>query len=351
MSEDVIVAENVAAPVVPEPTSFAEVQRSWTPEEKKHWDLTGNEPKPQPTATPETVPAEQPEPLPEKAEVKPEEGPGDEDQEPDYYGTPEQQKAQRKAFARLKRLNAELKAETKFLREQKADKPADTAPAPKAEAPKPTSERPKRPKMKDFETAEAYDAANDAYDEALDSYYEKRADSKVQALSATSSAERDQAKFEARVEARGIGKAEYFSEDFPASQAMNHVIRYDADGLDFVPLLTRADAERIKAMTDIPGFDKLLTENRERALYLLGEARTIAKYEMKLLAKPAESPGPKPITKTAAPTPGTRVSPNTSAAGDPLAEANANFKKTNDPRYLHEINRLENERDRARLRS
>ena len=358
MSTDVITAENVAAPEVapaPEPTSFAELQQTWTPEERAHWDRTGDEPTPkEPTATPSPEPATSEQPLPQKAEVKPDQGTGEEDQdEPEYYGTPEQQKAQRRAFARYTRQNAELKAELKLLREQTAVKPAATAPAPKVEAKPAPLQRPKPPKMTGHETAEEYDAKNEAYSDALADYFEQvaeaKAEARMQSLRASSQAEREGDHFKARVEARGIGKAAYFAEDFPASQAMNHVIRYDPEGLDFVPTLTKEEGERIKALTDIPDFDKLLVENRDRALYLLGEKRTIAKFEMQKLVKPEATPNPdpKPITRTAAPAPGTRISANTSASGDPLKDAEANYDRTGDHKYLREMNRLQDERDRA----
>jgi hypothetical protein len=359
MPEDVITAENVAAPepIAPvEPSSFAEVMNSWTPEERSHWDKTGEEPKPKEvTATPPPEPDTPQEPLPQPAEVKPEQGPGEEeDHEPEYYGTPEQQRKQRQAFARKTRQNAELKAELKLLREQYASKPAETAPAPKAEVKAPTTalQRPKPPKMTGHETAEEWDAKNEAYSEALADYFEQVAESKLQAFRATSEADRETAKFEARVEARNIKSAPYFSEDFPASLAMNHVIRYDPDGLDYVPNLTKEAGERIKALTDIPNFDKLLVENRDRALYLLGEKRATAKFEMQKLIKPpaAPAPNPKPITVTAAPAPGTRISANTSASGDPLKEAYAAYDRTGDHRYLTEAMRLENERELAALR-
>jgi len=268
----------------------------------EEWKLNGTLPDElKPPVAPEPIPDVTPESSPDTpSEVEPEEEPTENEaaSEPAVTEQPKpglsnEEKSARKKYNDYKRY-LEEKVKRESLEAQIAELKAASAPAkPAAEAPKPVNERPKRPKMRDFETAEAYDDAMDTYEDAFARYYEHVADSKVQNLSATTAAERDSAKFEARVEARSLGKSEYFTKDFPSSPAMDYVIRYDADGLDYVPTLTKAEAKRIADLTAIPDFDKLMESNPPHAAYLLGVARTTAKIEMQKLVKPA-APQPKP---------------------------------------------------------
>ena len=122
MPIDVIPAENVAAPEVHQPESFAEVMKTWTPEERQEWDLSGKEPEEKKPTAAEPVKLETT-PAPEKVEAAPATGTGTEEdqdfEEPVYTGTPDEQAKQRHAFAKLTRKLAARNAEIKILREQR----------------------------------------------------------------------------------------------------------------------------------------------------------------------------------------------------------------------------------------
>lgn len=367
MSTDVITAEPVAAgepsaPITPtEPTSFKELQASWTPDERSTWNRTGEEP----TAKP-AVPAEKQTPAPEKAEVKPDAGTGDdEDHEPEYFGTPEQIKGQKKAFARLRTQKAELKAELKLLREQRTEKPAAPVAAPRAEVKiEPKGQRPKRPSLMDAKYegpagAALYDSDMDAHEEALEVFshqklldeIDKRSSEQTVKASRREESGRWKAEVEKAKETHADFEAVAFDPNWMISWPMIGVIQGMKGGAEIFYQLgkDRALAQELTVLTDIPGkyetYEQLTAAASAdpRLARLLGTAEGIVKAEVKRLQSGSTAPVAKPITRTAAIAPGTRVPANSSPSGDPLADAYAR----ND---LQSAMRLENERDLAALR-
>jgi len=271
-------------------------------------EAKNSEIQPQPEVNEPDVPAESSPATPSEGEPETEEPESEAASEPALVEQPKpgetpEQKSERKKrndenrWRRLTREAAEAKAERDLLKQQLAEK---AAPAPARQEEKlRLNERPKRPKMSEYQDADSYDAAMEAYDEKLVQWTEQISESKVQNLQARTEADRSQQAFERRLESaraknREFDKLPYFAEDFPASDAMNFVIRYDDEGLDYVPTLTRAEAKRIADLTTIKDFDKLLASNPTSAAYQLGVARTTAKIEMAKLVKPAAAPPRQP---------------------------------------------------------
>ena len=362
--KDVISAEAVAAsaaePIAPaEPSSFRELRASWTPEQKTKWDMTGEEPEPSPAK-----PAEKKEPEPPPAEVKPDAGTGEEDQdhEPELFGTPEQQKSQRQAFSRMRREKAELKAENKLLREQRAEKPAAPAAAPKAEVKtKPTLEAPKRPRLSDakydVENGIAlYDADSDEYEQKSREFYRAQAqaerETETQAKSQREVAQQWEADTkEMRTEHPDFDKVA-FSPNTAASDVMLGVLTSMKGGarVCYHLGLNTDLAKELAEATHIPGFQNYqeivqAAESDAKIARALGAAEALVKAEAKriLAGSKKDDPAPKPITKTAAIPPGSRVPANSAPTGDPLKDAYARGD-------LRAAMELENERDRAALR-
>lgn len=359
---DVAPAENVtpAAPA-PEPSSFAELQRSWTPEQRKTWDETGEEP----TAPAKTEPVVE-KPEPPKAKAEPASGASDEDQdhEPEYYGNPEQQKAQRHAFAKLKRERAEARTEIRILREQLAgQKTAVPATAPKAE-PKSELVKPVRPRINDRKYdveggSDAYDADLDAYEEARDAYREAKAvaDREVseKANSRKSRAEIWAAEEKAGREAYEDFEAVALSPKTPASIPMLGVLagmKGAAEVLYYLGKNTDAAAE-LAELTDIPGpyksYDELAeaAESNPSLKIQLGIAEGLVRAEIRrILSGKSKDPAPKPITVSRTVAPAEKVNASTSITKDPIAEAWSQYDKTGDHKYLRLANDLEDKRDR-----
>jgi hypothetical protein len=346
MSTDVIPAEPVAAP---EPSIATEHDYSaylgtFTREEHAEWARTGEEPtgkqfkdfnKP---VTPIPPEPETKTPEPVKAESEPEPGTGDDDEHPEYFGTPEQIKAQRTAFTRLRREKAELKAELKLLKEQKAEK---STPAPAA-VPKTESvadpDEPELPNIADFTDVADYHAAMKKFHKELRAYDQGLLRKQIEAErheQAVSTERRSQAnqwsqEIKAGKEAHADFEKVAFSASTPASLAMLGVIMSMKGGAEvFYQLGKHPDiATALAQETDIPGnyqtYSELMeaAENDSRLARRLGVAEGIVRTEAKRLLD-GKKDAPKPITKTAAPTPGTRVNASASATGDPIEDAYA----------------------------
>lgn len=343
MPTDVLPAENVAAPVVSTEGSqnYADVMKSMTPAELTDFALNGNEPERlKQTAAPVKEVAKE-EPSPVKAKAVPVEG-AEEGDEPEYFGTADQQRTQRHAFARLKRERAELKAENKLLREQKTEvKPAAPVAALKAEVEaKPAIERPKRPRLTDPKYAvdsggELYDADMDAYEEKLEAFNGQR----------TAQERQKDAEQSARLEgskhwAQEIADSEKLHPDFkevafsakvPASLPMIGVLMGMKGGAEcFYHFGSHPDeSAELAKDTDFPGYasyDALISAAaKDPALARqVGMAEGIVRAEAKrILAgtkKPAE---PTTVKTTKAPAPGTRVHANSATGGDPIEDAYA----------------------------
>lgn len=364
---DVNVAENVApAESTPEPSSFAELRKSWTPEQRQKWDATGEEP-----TAPAKPPVEEKQPEPVKAKAEPASGAGEEDQdhEPEYFGTPEQQKAQKHAFAKLKRERAEARAEAKILREQLAGKPqAAPAAAPKAEPKKDGLVKPVRPRIDDPKYdvdggLKAYDADMDAYEDARDAYKEAKAKADREAIEAETSrksrAELWASELKEGREAHEDFDAVAFSPNVPASLPMLGVLMAIKGGAElFYHFGKNADhAKELAELTDIPGPYQSYEELAEAAKtnpalkIQLGIAEGLVKAEIRRVQSGStKTPDPKPITVSRTVAPAEKVNASASVTKDPIKEAEANYEKTGDHKYLREMNRLMDQRDREALR-
>lgn len=367
INNDVVSPENVA-PAVNEPSSFAELRKSWTPEQRQEWDLTGKEPE-TPTAPAKTETVD-PKPEPQKAKAEPASGAGeeDQDQDPEYFGTPEQQKAQKHAFAKLKRERAEARAEAKILREQLAGKPsAAPAAAPKAE-PKAGLVKPKPPRITDAKYAvenggELFDSDMEAWSDAVEDYREAKAKADREALEAQnarqSRAELWQTELKAGREAHDDFDAVAFSPDVPASLPMLGVITGAKGAAALLYFLGQNPevAKELAELTDIPGPYQNYEELAEAAKsdpslkIQLGIAEGLVKAEIRRIQSgKSKDPTPKPITVSRTLPPAEKVNASASVTKDPIAEAWAQYDKTGDHKYLALANRLEDERDRAALR-
>jgi hypothetical protein len=364
---DVVPTENVAPTetVVTEPSSFAELRQSWTPEQRQKWDATGEEP---------TVPAKaetvvtDTQPESEKAKDEPASGAGeqDEDHEPEYVGSPEQIRKQKHAFAKLKRERAEARAEAKILREQLAGhKPAAPAAAPKAEQ-KPTGlVKPKPPRLTDAKYQaengiELFDADMEAWSDAVETYREQKAKADREAAE-TQNARRSRAEawaseLEAGREAHEDFDAVAFSPKVPASLPMLGVLmgmKGSAELLYFFGKNPEA-AKELAELSDIPGTYQTYDELAEAAQHnpslkiQLGIAEGLVKAEIRRIQSgKSKDLTPKPITVSRTPAPAEKVNASASVTKDPIAEAWSQYDKTGDHKYLTLANKLEDERDRA----
>lgn len=338
-------AETVAATeTAPEVTDYSSVLQSMTEKERQEWALTGEEPERLKSAPAAKKPAEEKKtPEPQKAKTEPEAGAGDEDDEPEYLGTPEQIKSQRKAYARLRNEKATLKVELKLLREQQAvRKPAEPAAAPKAEVKvEPIVERPKRPRMTDAKYAvtgggELYDADMDAYDEKMDVFNRQKFVAERQKdLEQTSRIEAGK-QWAADIAESEKQHADFkdvaFSASVPASYPMIGVLMGMKGGAEcfyYFGSHPEESAELAKE-TDFPGYPsyEALTAAAAKDPALarqVGIAEGLVRAEAKrilsgTLKQKAET---KPITTTKAPPPGARVAAHSATGGDPIEDAYA----------------------------
>lgn len=381
---DVSTGSNVApaeTPITPEPNTFAELMKTWTPEQRKEWDKSGKEP--EPAVTPVVTPT----PEPAKAKTVPEAGSGEEDQdeEPEYFGTAEQQKKQRHAFARQKRMNAELRGELKILREQglreqRTSQPAANVPAPKAE-PALTPERPKRPRINDPKYAEdangvKYDVDMDEYEKAVRKF-DRDETARERALEASKSERSEKAStWKAEQELARTAHSDFdqvvYNDKFIVSLPMYGVLSsMKGGGEAFYYLGSNPElALELMKLTDIPGTFQTYDELAEAAdadpklAKLLGTAEGIVRAEARRIlaslnvangsangaannngSKPPDS---KPVTITRVPPPGARVDSSSSAAKNPIDEAWAQYDKTGDHKYLKLANDLEDKRDKEK---
>lgn len=363
---DVAAPANVT-PEVSEPTSFAEFQKTWTPEQRREWDATGKEPE---TTAPAKTESVEPTPEAEKAKVEPASGAGEEDQdhEPEYFGTPEQIKKQKHAFARQKRLNAELKAELKLLREQRTERPAATVAAPKVETPRPG--RIAKPELPDI-TDEKYavDGGAKAYQNdlkeffRLDKLYDRQeaADQRETEQAQRARRERDETwanELKAGREAHDDFDKVAFNPMVPASDAMLHVISGTKGAAELFYYLGQnpEHAKELTELTHIPGFqsyDELAEAAKDdHSLKVkLGIAEGLVRAEIKRIQSgKTKTPDPKPITVSRTVPPAEKVNAAVSITKDPIAEAWAQYDKTGDHKYLRLANKLEDERDKVAYR-
>lgn len=359
---DVSTPANVA-PSESEPKSFAEAQKSWTPEQKTKWQLEGIEPE-APTAAKEPV-SETPAP-----EIVPDAGSGEEDQdhEPEYFGTPEQVKKQKHAFAKVKRERTEARAEAKILREQLAGRqPAAPAAAPKAEPKKSNTalEPPKRPRMADFDNVDDYDAAIEDYDARRDEYRERVAEQRLE-QGRTESAQREAAtRWQQEVEAGKAAHVDFeavaFSSKAPASLAMVGVLPRMRGGAEALYALGKNPelAKELAEATEISGnfgtYQEVVVAaaSDPRLARELAEAEAIVRHEVRRILKKGvghDDSAPKPITVTKAVPPAEKVTPTSSTSKDPYTVAKENYERTGDSKYMEQMLDIEDDRARARLR-
>ena len=332
-------ADASAAPAPPtEPVSYT---AGWTADERRTWSLTGEEPSRLKVQTPET-PTPEPEtpktPAPEKAKVEPEAGTGeeDEDHEPEYTGSAEQVKAQKRAFARLRSEKAELKAELKLLREQLTVKPAAPVAAPKAEPKTEALSEPELPNIADFDDVKEYHEAMKQFHKDLRAFDRQEAARERESESAAQEQRRLSSAWQAEVAAAKEEHEDFeqiaFNPRVPASLPMIGVIMRMKGGAEVFYHLGKNPelARELTAETDIPGeygsYEDLAraAEKNSKLARLLGAAEGVVRAEAKrILTGSKKDPDPKPIIKTKAPTPGTRVNATTQAHGDPVEDAYA----------------------------
>lgn len=365
-------AEATTATEAPSFESFAEFQSTWSPDEKREWDASGKEPEPKP-ATPQAEPAKKT--LPAVAESQPAiTGEEDQDHEPEYTGSPEQIKAQRSAFLKIRREKTEARTEARLLREQLAElkkvAPAATSQTPK-EGPKtaPQGERPKRPRVSDPKYAndsagELYDADMDKYEEASEAYRTTTAEAN-RAASETQATQRSRQELWASEVTNGKAahadfEAVAFSPNVFLSLPMIGALTGMKGGAELLYQLGSNPelAKELTDLTDIPGnfanYDELV-EAAKKDPELRVELRAAEKLvdrEIKRLQSglSRKTTDLKPITVSGAPAPAARVDASGSGpAKDALAEANRMYEETGEHKYLTLINELEDKRE-AELR-
>lgn len=350
MPPDVLIAETVAAPAPAVPAApvqdYSDYVNTFTSEERLKWAQTGEEPKDKPftPATPEKEP-EKPvsqEPEPVKAKVEPDAGTGDDDDddEPVFVGTPEEIKRARRAFTRLRRENAELKAERKLLREQKAEKPEPAPAAAATHEPEIELSEPEMPNIADYDDVAKYHADMKQFNKDVRAYDQALLKKQIETEHRTQAAEAARLDHAAKW-ADEIKDAKKAHEDFekiafnpkvPASLPMLGVIMGMTGGAEvFYRLgLDPGFATELTEATDIPGNFKSYEELQAaadkdaRLARRLGAAEGIVRAEVKRLMAGTKKPdAPKPITTTKAAIPGARVSATSTAAGDPVEDAYA----------------------------
>lgn len=376
MPDDVAVAVNVAADppasidttTLSEPQSFAEVMQRWTPEQKKAWDETGAEPEePKPA-----IPVVDKKPVPDTAEVAPVTGQENEDQEPEYFGTPAQIAQQRHAYAKVVRQRTEARAEARILREQLAERnKTATAAVPPVER-KPSeviTARPKRPRITDAKYSvenggALYDADCDAYEDTLDAF--KRQESAREREEQQRTDERQNSGNQWQAELTAARKEDpkfdsiVFNDKFIVSLPMAGVLMSMKGGASAMKYLALnpGEAERLVQLTDISGtfksYDELVAaaDKDPRLARQLGAAegivRAAARRIIDGLPPNGKPPDPQPIIVTKAAPPGARVDAAGSPAKDALAQAEENYDRTGEHKYLVQMNKLADERDRER---
>lgn len=158
-----------------EAPSFAARQSKWTPEQLADWQLTGKEPE---SPAPDTKEGEPPATTSADAASKPapESGPEKKTEEP--------REDTHRRLSRRDRKIGELSAENRRLQRElealRAGTQPNADPGKPAEAPKPL-QRPKRPRIGDFDTTDAYDAAMDQYETQLDAFLDQQHGQKLTA--------------------------------------------------------------------------------------------------------------------------------------------------------------------------
>lgn len=361
MAEAVIdpAVSSTATEVTPaEPKSFAEAQESWTSEQKREWQISGKEPEATPTAATKPVSDK---PAPVKAETAPEAGSGEEDQEPEYYGTPDQIAKQRHAYAKKSQKIAELKTELRLLREQRAEKPAVAAAAPLAVEPKPVSGEPELPNIADFTDPKEYHEKMKEFHRLMRAFDRAQSERAQQEIQRQSQWQRELA---ASKEAHPDYEAVAFRADVPVSLPAIGVLIGLSGGTEVMYALGQNPqlALDLAEATHIPGnfnsYAELAAaaEQDPKLARELAGAEAIVRHEAKRILASIKSgaknedPDPKPITVSRAAPPAEKVTSVSSTTKDPYKVAEENYKRTGDQKYMEQMLDIEDDRARERLR-
>jgi hypothetical protein len=360
MAEAVIdpAVSSTATEAPAEPKSFAEAQKSWTSEQRTEWQISGKEPEATPTAAVKPV-SEKPAPV--KAEAAPEAGSGEEDQEPEYYGTPDQIAKQRHAYAKKSQKIAELKAENRLLREQRTEKPAVAVAAPPSVEPKPVTGEPELPNIADYEDPKKYHEDMKKYHRDVRAFDRAQAERGQQEVQRVSQWQRELA---GSKESHPDYEAVAFRADVPVSLPAIGVLIGLSGGTEVMYALGQNPqlAQDLAEATHIPGnfntYAELAAaaESDPRLARQLAGAEAIVRHEAKRILASVkagakrEDPDPKPITVSRAAPPAEKVTSVSSTTKDPYVIAEENYKRTGDKKFMEQMLDIEDDRARARLR-
>ena len=325
---------DTAAPA--EPQSYAEVMAKWTPEQHRHWSLTGEEPAAAPAKPAETVNKPPEKSAPEKAKPAPDADAGkiDEPEDEDDAAAATMTSAAKKAFARLKRERAEFKGEIRALRAQIADQKPAAAASASAETKSTQTERPKRPRLSDpkyanDDGAEKFDADMDAYEDAKDRFENER---KAVSQSGNTAGRLFESASEIASEADNFDEKAFG--ETPISWPLLNVLTGMKEGPKLLAYLYAhpdeaqeiANATLVAEDIDYPKALALADKDAKVARQFglaEGIAGTRVQAILSSLKNPQKTPvpTPKPVTTTRATAPAQRVSANAAAIDDPVKAA------------------------------
>ena len=352
-----VINESVA-PVAPEPTSFAELQQTWTPEQRRTWDETGKEPdatppsKPDVTAESSTAPVV--EPPTEPAGTLPESEPGI--QEPPKDKDPKFAPELRKELARQKEARIRAEAQLELLQRQLAES-RKSAPATDGETQnlELVDDLPEFPDVETLDVAEFKKQVKEwkkLYADKILGQIEQRFQSRDSQASRST--------WNSQIETASEKYADYHEITDQGIYTWPTLVLFSerADGAELAYHLGKdADlSKKLLKLTEIPGNFQSTTEfvaameKNPKLSMQYGEKRALARIELERLAESLKA-APKPIIVSRTVPPAEKVNASASVTKDPIAQAWEQYEKTGDHKYLTLANKLEDERDRLAHRS
>jgi hypothetical protein len=340
------------APSAPEPTSFAELMSTCTPEQRAAWDKDGTEPTPAATEAPVAKTETTEEPSASKDETQAVTEPADDDQELPEGDTVEDKRKRGKMFAHFRSKNAALKAENELLRQQAKERQVskpDSTPAPAA-TPKADETSGEEFTFRDPTDTETLAQYNAAMLKAHGKWILEQSDKRSQQAKAKETSEQYWARVDTEYKER-VSTALKKREGESTEDHRTRTLQY-ANASRWFDSATQGADFIVDAILESPvGHDMIQylygnqddmakimkSGSRDKALYLLGKVE--ARFESQ------KTPEAKPITVTRATPPAERVSGGAAPAKDAIAQAEADYERTGDHKYLVLMNKLMDERD------
>jgi hypothetical protein len=269
-------------------------------------------------------------------------------------------KTLRKERDDLERELIAAKAKLEVLSGERAES-RPSAPAAQEEARSQDPERPVRPKLKDYDSIEKYEAAMDAYEEAKDAYQDQRLNSREREREAVQSENQIQRTWSDQVSAAQSKYKDFdtvaFSEETPATFVSIPRLQIRADAAEVAYYLGKHPEEALKIAeaSDIPSvrtpdqFKAFLkkAQSDPQAAAALARAMAMADFAFDRISENLKKPAV-PFRKETRSAPRPTAEVNVDGGAAPIADELAEAIKNNDQEAF---NRIQNRRDVERRRN